>query len=301
MSWSTEIDRALRHSVVGRMQPAIKARTPWLHKLLLQVRDIVLPFRSRNGLTRYQHRALERYRSFGPDLSLPVLEVGSDLGCAVLAELTRSGARVAVGVNPMFSHGDVAPRAGGARHLVVKGDGQHLGFRDRAFGSVFTVAAFEHILDLPQALRELHRVLKPGGLVYADFGPIWSSTVGHHVYAEVDGVEARHHKPGRNPVPHHAHLLMTPEELRPRLFEAAWMFPRMADAIIEWIYRGDGINRLFYEDYVRAFAEAPFDVVHLEPVRERVPTDVMTRLRERWPGYSEFDVRMAEVVLRREK
>lgn len=51
MSLATEIDRRLRHSVLARAQPFIRARTPWLHKALLVARDAVLPFRSAYGLS----------------------------------------------------------------------------------------------------------------------------------------------------------------------------------------------------------------------------------------------------------
>ena len=79
MSFFTEIDRLLRHSPLALAQPFIREKTPWLHKALLRGRDVILPFRSRYGLSRYQHRAIERFVAFSPDLSGPVLEVGSDL------------------------------------------------------------------------------------------------------------------------------------------------------------------------------------------------------------------------------
>ncbi len=290
----------LRRSPLGRAQPWIKARAPWLHAALLGARDLVLPFRSRHGLSRYQHRALERFASFGPRLQPRVLEIGSDLERAVLRELAERGAGLAIGVNPDVDHGAAAAATGAAgRFAIVRADGRRLPFADESFAAIFTVAAFEHVHELDVALLELHRVLEPGGLVYSDFGPIWSSSVGHHVYAVVDGVEARHWKPGRNPVPPFGHLLLTPDELRPRLFEAPWMFDRLADAVLEWIYRGPGINRLFYEDYEAAFASCPLELIHLEPLREHVPRETLDALRQRYPGRRAFDVRMVEAVLRR--
>lgn len=300
MSWTTEADRRLRHSLVGRLQPWIRQRTPWLHAALLRTRDVVLPFRSRHGLSRYQHRAVERFLSFSPALDA-VLEVGSDLERRVMRELADRGARSVVGVNPAVDHGS-GPPAGGAgvgQFAIVQADARRLPFADASFSSVFTVAAFEHIHDLDQALGEIFRVLQPGGILYSDFGPIWSCSVGHHVYAIVDGVEARHFKPGRNPVPHYAHLLLSADELRPLLLRTPWVFPRLAEAILDWTYRGRGVNRLYYEDYERIFRSSPFELRHLEPVREHVPAKVQRRLEQAHPGYRAFDVRMAEVVLRK--
>ena len=86
---------------------------------------------------------------------------------------------------------------------------------------------------------------------------------------------------------------------------AAWLWltvvsANLADAIGEWIYTGAGVNRLFYEDYVRIFGASPFRVSLLDPVREHVPGSVQKRLEAAYPGYVEFGVRMAEVVLQKD-
>jgi SAM-dependent methyltransferase len=48
-------------------------------------------------------------------------------------------------------------------------------------------AVFEHIRDLPAVSRELWRVLRPGGLLYATFGPLWYCWGGDHV-SGYDGI-----------------------------------------------------------------------------------------------------------------
>jgi SAM-dependent methyltransferase len=47
-------------------------------------------------------------------------------------------------------------------------DGHHLPFADGAFEGVWIQAVLEHVLDPPVIVAEIRRVLKPGGLVYAD-------------------------------------------------------------------------------------------------------------------------------------
>jgi SAM-dependent methyltransferase len=44
-------------------------------------------------------------------------------------------------------------------------DGHHLPFDNEQFDSIFTSEVFEHIFNLPEILKELNRVLKPGGRI----------------------------------------------------------------------------------------------------------------------------------------
>jgi SAM-dependent methyltransferase len=299
MSLFTEIDQLLRRSVLARAQPFIREKMPWAHKALLVARDVVLPFRSQYGLSRYQHRAIERFLGFSPDLSGSVLEIGSDMDGRVLKELASRQVRNLIGLNV-----DVVPAAhtgrgdGGApSYEILRGDARQLPFKDGSISAILSVTAFEHVHGLDQALREMHRVLKPGGIVYSDFGPIWSCSVGHHVYAIVDDAEAHHWKPGKNPVPHYAHLLIPPEEMRTAVLQKSWVSPKLAEAIVHWIYKGKGVNRLFYEDYVRLLEASPFHLRHFVTVREHIPSRVQEQLEKRWLGHKEFGVRMVEVVL----
>jgi SAM-dependent methyltransferase len=50
----------------------------------------------------------------------------------------------------------------------VVADGHFLPFRDGVFDGVWIQAVLEHVLDPPALVAEIHRVLKPAGLVYAD-------------------------------------------------------------------------------------------------------------------------------------
>lgn len=50
----------------------------------------------------------------------------------------------------------------------VFGDGHRLPFRDNSFDFILSQAVIEHLYNPFQAVDEIHRVLKPGGLVYAE-------------------------------------------------------------------------------------------------------------------------------------
>lgn len=47
-------------------------------------------------------------------------------------------------------------------------DGHDLPFKDQTIDAVIVQAVLEHVLDPQRCVAEIHRVLKPGGLVYAD-------------------------------------------------------------------------------------------------------------------------------------
>jgi ubiquinone/menaquinone biosynthesis C-methylase UbiE len=57
----------------------------------------------------------------------------------------------------------VATRAAGVEAELVRANLEALPFPDGHFDVVLCTQAIEHVLDVPLALRELHRVLQPGG------------------------------------------------------------------------------------------------------------------------------------------
>lgn len=75
-------------------------------------------------------------------------------------------AQIASGVDVHFTQADLA-------HMSD--------FPDASFDIVSSDAVFEHLKNLPEVLAEFHRILKPGGVLYATFGPLWYGYGGDHV------------------------------------------------------------------------------------------------------------------------
>ncbi len=55
-----------------------------------------------------------------------------------------------------------------------------LPFRSQSVNVVLSDAVFEHCQDMPAVAREISRVLRPGGIAYATYGPMWYCFGGDH-------------------------------------------------------------------------------------------------------------------------
>lgn len=72
-----------------------------------------------------------------------------------------------------------------ARLEFHAGDAMNLIYRDASFDLVVSFNAFEHIPDPARAAAEVVRVLKPGGVAYISFDPIWACDTGSHFFHRV--------------------------------------------------------------------------------------------------------------------
>ncbi len=270
----------------------LRAANPRLYHQLNRIRKRELA-RGRD-LDGYQAVAFDRFRRRVPLPGRSVLEIGSDPDLRLLRQFTASGA-TCCGLN-----NDTAVFAGRsepkhANHRLVHGDAAALPFEDRSFDAIFSVATFEHIVDLPQALREMSRVLRPAGVVYANFGPLWSSCKGHHVRARAGDEFAWHADPKLNPLPDFCHLLLQPDELRAAL--RGRVSAVLEQPIVDWVYSDTGINRLFHHDYLRELARSPFRVESLAAERDPVSLQLQRILAFNYPDEQAFDVTNIEVIL----
>lgn len=99
--------------------------------------------------------------------------------CAALQAMGKT----AVGVDIRVEGLD--PRAAGSGAAFAGMDAAHLGFPDGSFDFVFSFNSFEHFPDPEAVLREALRVLRPGGYLYLDFGPVWLSPKGAHQFQTI--------------------------------------------------------------------------------------------------------------------
>jgi SAM-dependent methyltransferase len=64
-------------------------------------------------------------------------------------------------------------------------DAGQLAFRDESFDFVFSYNSFEHFQDPEQVLCEALRVVRPGGYIYLNFGPVYYTPKGAHQFKTI--------------------------------------------------------------------------------------------------------------------
>jgi len=99
--------------------------------------------------------------------------------CCVLREMGKSATGIDIRVEGL----DRRAIDSGAGFAAM--DAGSLGFVDESFDFVFSFNSFEHFPDPEQVLREALRVLRPGGYLYLDFGPVWLSPKGAHQFQTI--------------------------------------------------------------------------------------------------------------------
>jgi SAM-dependent methyltransferase len=131
--------------------------------------------RGASARDRFEEQARQRYAlepylkpfaRFEDAAGRDVLEIGLGLGADHL-ELARAGPRRLIGV-------DITNRAAaitaerlalyGFPPRTLVGDAAHLPFRDGSFDLVYSWGVLHHAADTPRTIREVHRVLRPGGI-----------------------------------------------------------------------------------------------------------------------------------------
>lgn len=136
---------------------------------------------------------------------------------------------------------------------------QDLAFADGSFDLVVSMSTFEHIADVPKALAEIHRVLRPGGAVLLSFEPLWTCAYGHHLH---------HFGPVSKLVPDWSHLIWDRQQMRAYL-EGKWPddAPLDLDRTIEWIYDNEVINRIGISQMREHFKQCPLRVEWILPMK----------------------------------
>jgi SAM-dependent methyltransferase len=232
---------------------------------------------------------LRRSEAFGEGFSPPlqvkdkvVLEIGAGLGAMQASFLKRGTAR-AIALEPdAFFADKIATLVGPEPRLeVVRATIEDCPLPDESVDAVVSDAVFEHIADVPSALREVGRILKPGGLMFAKVGQTWFHFNGPHLITYI-------HVPW-------VHLLFSDSTIRAVLerykkegrYSAVSVDARIADL--------DHMNRWSQSRLEAAFHLSDLDVLQCENTSPRAWKSLLGRL----PVLKELFAGQLVVVLRK--
>ena len=140
------------------------------------------------------------------------------------------------------------------------------------FDVIFSNATLEHVTELDEALHIMKVCLRPGGKMYHNIGPIWSGSMGHHLfetYLSEFGPDAG--KAVSALLRPWIHLVHDKDGL------SEYLNPHVGHEIAEAaaisIYDSDRINRLSFQEYMDAFERAGLNVYFLHKWKKRVADD----------------------------
>jgi SAM-dependent methyltransferase len=182
------------------------------------------------------------------------LEIGSANPPDFIAEIDAAfELKEAVGINL-----EAQDRQFTASLRTQVGDARSLSFSDDYFDLIVSSAVFEHVHNFDQAMKEMYRVTKPSGYLFAIVGPIWSCTYGHHLWMHIDGKTVNYHTLA---LPPFCHLLMSRQEVE------AWMKEREiphAAEIAEFVFNSPCQNRLMFSEYDKAVRNSGFEILYFK-------------------------------------
>ena len=138
---------------------------------------IITSHASRRFRSEYDYALFEYYRSAkvirfleqaGVQIGGRILDAGCGGGGMPLSLAEEADQVIGIDLAPRFNEaGHRLAAEHGLRNLhFAQANGEALPFPDAAFDMVLSHAVIEHVADAPGYLRELARVLKPGGFMY---------------------------------------------------------------------------------------------------------------------------------------
>ena len=166
---------------------------------------------------------------------------------------------------------------------VIQGDAQQLPLADQSLDCVISNAVFEHLPDVAQVLREVRRVLAPGGVAHIGLH-LWTSPSGSHHPAIVD-YPLRAERWPRELVPWFHLRELPPYDLR---------------HAPTYGYQRQYLNRNREHDYRQAF-EAALEVVEWQRFYREGEVLIQPEVLAALPDYStdELTTRSLRVLARR--
>ena len=229
-----------------------------------------------------------------------ILDVGCDWQGTTVKEIADAFVvkeAVGMGLN-------ISPKQLGHNVRIEHGDIREPIYEPESFDIVVSASAFEHIYNLDAALKGMYNVLKPGGVLWARFGPIWSCYYGHHLWFRENNELINY---WNVLLPPFCHLLMSPNELYAKVVKDHHV--TLAQRIVNFVFHDEGQNHFFFEDYRAVLYRSQFNVLvfagYYDPKAEEIYApelhpETFERLLTRYPNHCNFFAQGIFTLLRKE-
>jgi len=260
-------EKAIKRRFSGQLRSMAKAGTTSPGRSLASLKREIDAFNDSQAnktllddIRLFNHKMIDQFDDNFPLKGSMFLDIGASPHGYAMERALEKGVACYVGIGlDIGQHEYVIGEAANAG-ILLNMDATALKFPDAFFDAVLSASVFEHIIDVSAALREIDRVLKPGGCALISFEPIWSCSYGHHL----------HHLAGCSDlIPPWAHLIWTRDQMTAFLSDK---WPQTAllslNQAIDWIYSGDAINRLNVREFRELFASCPLEVVWMVEMRD---------------------------------
>ncbi|HUD13250.1 MAG TPA: class I SAM-dependent methyltransferase [Terracidiphilus sp.] len=209
----------------------------------------------------YNHQMIDIFGTLRTLKGKSLLDIGASPHGFALERALEVGVSYYCGVGLGVAK-DVELRTNSSRAHLVNLNAEHVPTASESFDLIISLSTFEHFFHPDVVLKEMHRVLRPGGAALVSFQPIWTSARGHHL----------HHLPDVCPlVPPWAHLYWTPERMRASL-SPSWPAgaSMTVDQVVNWIYHSDEINRLDIRQLRSFFQTSPLTIEWMTPLADEL-------------------------------
>ena len=170
-------------------------------------------------------------------------------------------------------------------YKAIVEDAADMQFSNESFDIIYTTDCYEHVSNLDAVLQESYRVLKPGGILFSKFAPIWSGPVGHHLWVEHEG---RVFTFNDDLIPNWGHLLNTRESMGD--FLSKKMSSELIRTIVAYMYDSNDINRLFDYEFEAALNGTGFErIIFLRlKSQKKLGKIIRGRLKSAYPKVIDF-------------
>ncbi len=221
------------------------------------------PLRENARKKRYMYREFYQYaQSVSRHIKSPkIIEIGVAQPPDLISDLASElGSTSNWGVNINIANSYVYDGIN-----IEYGDARHLKYEDNSFNILVSLNVFEHIQNFDQALSEFYRILEPGGILIAQFAPIWSSPFGHHLWLNYNNKLFTYENLNVDPF---LHLLKSKDEIIARLLITNQsLSENKAERVADYMLFSSDQNQLMLSDYENIIWHSAFEIMSFRRIQ----------------------------------